>query len=294
MVNIPNYYNTPEDLQKLVSFLDTSYTSYKCIDVMLYLIRTKIGEQAEQNINKIKKQERRKTCKCVKDGCHGHLYKFKTQLICNECKSIFCVKCRKEIFPEKIERFNEDEIIEEENPKFKTYTDEQKQPHKCKQEDVDMVNYLNTNIKNCPKCEEPIEKNGGCDHMWCPKCHTMFNWSDLKITKTTTNPLYFQWLREQGLTPARYNHPDAQAFDPCAEQLSYASCVNIIKKYIPIEYQVKFLNFARLLELKTKPNNECKIDIYRKKPEKILSYFKNEKEIKIQQKKIQCFYFVGC
>ena len=128
-----------------------------------------------------------------------------------------------------------------------------------------MVNYLNEKIKNCPKCEEPIEKNGGCDHMWCPKCHTMFNWSDLKITKTTTNPLYFQWLREQGLTPARYNHSDAQAFDPCAEQLSYSNCVKITKEYIPSEYQYKFLNFARLMELKTKPGNESKMDVHRKK-----------------------------
>ena len=265
MEYIKEYDNTSNGIKELFKFLDSKYTPYKCIDVILYIINHRIGEQATQNINKIKKQERRKTCKCEKDGCNGHLYKYKTQLICDVCKNIFCAKCRKEIFPAKIERFEEDNVIEEENPKYKVYTEEQKQPHKCKQEDIDMVNYLNTNIKNCPKCEEPIEKNGGCDHMWCPKCHTMFNWSDLKITKTTTNPLYFQWLREQGLTPARYNHPDAQAFDPCAEQLSYSNCVKIIKKYIPSEYQYKFLNFARLMELKTKPSNEPKIDVNRKK-----------------------------
>ena len=265
MEYIPEYDNTSKGVQELFNFLDSKYTPYKCIDVILYIIKNKFGEQATQTINKIKKQERRKICKCSKNDCNGHLYKYKTQLICDVCKNIFCAKCRKEIFPAKIERFVEDEVIEEENPKYKSYTEEQKQQHKCKQEDIDMTKYINDHIKNCPKCEEPIEKGEGCDHMWCPKCHTMFNWSDLKITKTTTNPLYFQWLREQGLTPARYNHPDAQAFDPCAEQLSYASCVNLIKKYIPSEYQTKFLNFARLMELKTKPSNESKINVYRKK-----------------------------
>lgn len=263
--NSNKYYNDPDGFKQLFKYLDFNYNTYKCIDILIYIIKTHIGEQANQNINKIKKQERRKTCKCEKDGCKGHLYRFKSQLICNECKNIFCSKCRKEIFPKKIERFEEDKVFEEDNPKFKSYTEEQKQLHTCKQEDIDMVNYLNEKIKNCPKCEEPIEKNGGCDHMWCPKCHTMFNWSDLKITKTTTNPLYFQWLREQGLTPARYNHPDAQAFDPCAEQLSYSNCVKITKEYIPSEYQYKFLNFARLMELKTKPGNESKMDVHRKK-----------------------------
>lgn len=264
MEYIKEYNNTSEGIKELFNILDSKYTPYKCIDIILYIIKHKIGEQAAQNINKIKKQERRKICKCDKN-CNGDLYKYKTQLICDVCKCIFCAKCRKEIFPEKIERFDEDKVIEEVNPKYKSYTEEQKQQHKCQQEDIDMVKYLNENIKNCPKCEEPIEKNGGCDHMWCPKCHTMFNWSDLKITKTTTNPLYFQWLREQGLTPTRLNHPDAQPFNICAQQLSYSNCINIVKKYIPSEYQFKFLNFAHLMELKIKPNNEPKIDVNRKK-----------------------------
>jgi len=28
----------------------------------------------------------------------------------------------------------------------------------------------------CPKCQTPITKNGGCNHMHCTRCHTSFNW----------------------------------------------------------------------------------------------------------------------
>lgn len=54
--------------------------------------------------------------------------------------------------------------------------------------------------KPCPNCGERIFKDFGCDHMWCPRCHTMFNWNDLRVCRTTTNSLYYQWLNQQGLT----------------------------------------------------------------------------------------------
>lgn len=49
--------------------------------------------------------------------------------------------------------------------------------------------------KPCPGCGERIFKEGGCDHMWCPRCHTMFDWDSLRICRTTTNPYYLEWLR---------------------------------------------------------------------------------------------------
>ena len=32
-------------------------------------------------------------------------------------------------------------------------------------------------LRACPKCNIPIEKNGGCDHMYCTQCRTRYNWS---------------------------------------------------------------------------------------------------------------------
>lgn len=31
--------------------------------------------------------------------------------------------------------------------------------------------------RQCPKCDFLIEKNGGCDHMYCTNCKTRYNWS---------------------------------------------------------------------------------------------------------------------
>eukprot|EP01138_Halocafeteria_seosinensis_P008397 gb/GECG01008581.1/.p1 GENE.gb/GECG01008581.1/~~gb/GECG01008581.1/.p1 ORF type:complete len:535 (+),score=60.17 gb/GECG01008581.1/:1-1605(+) len=49
--------------------------------------------------------------------------------------------------------------------------------------------WLETNTKMCPNqnCGQPIEKNQGCDHMYCdPKaggCGTRFNWSEASTTR---------------------------------------------------------------------------------------------------------------
>jgi len=32
-------------------------------------------------------------------------------------------------------------------------------------------------LRRCPGCNTPIEKNGGCDHMLCRSCNKSFNWS---------------------------------------------------------------------------------------------------------------------
>ncbi len=35
--------------------------------------------------------------------------------------------------------------------------------------------WIHSNCKKCPKCRVPIQKNGGCNHMYCTKCNTQFN-----------------------------------------------------------------------------------------------------------------------
>ena len=197
---------------------------------------------------------KKKIIKCFKNGCAGDVYKYKTQLICDVCHSIFCIKCHQEFIPEFLESVKDDKIIQVKNPDF-----DEKSKHECKQEDINTVKLLTENIKNCPKCQEPIWKDGGCDHMWCSKCHTMFNWSDLKVTKTTTNPHYYAWLREQGLTPDKLNHPDAYGNQnyACIEQLNKEQCYKILKKYSINDK--KFYKFADLIELKQKPMNDGSI-----------------------------------
>jgi len=42
-----------------------------------------------------------------------------------------------------------------------------------------LVDWKAKNTKACPKCNVPIEKNGGCDHMNCKHCKHAFCWSCL-------------------------------------------------------------------------------------------------------------------
>ena len=48
---------------------------------------------------------------------------------------------------------------------------------KC-EDDSETLNWINANTKECPKCNNPIEKNGGCNHMTCRKasCGYSFCW----------------------------------------------------------------------------------------------------------------------
>ena len=42
-------------------------------------------------------------------------------------------------------------------------------------DDSETVNWINANTKECPKCNNPIEKNGGCNHMQCRKLSCGYN-----------------------------------------------------------------------------------------------------------------------
>ncbi|KAI9026581.1 RING finger protein [Phycomyces nitens] len=43
-------------------------------------------------------------------------------------------------------------------------------------QDLNTMKWLNEYTKECPNCETPIEKNGGCNHMTCKKCRYEFCW----------------------------------------------------------------------------------------------------------------------
>jgi hypothetical protein len=42
----------------------------------------------------------------------------------------------------------------------------------------------------CPVCYVTVEKNGGCDHMYCSRCKTSFLWSKALPFKSSYNTLY--------------------------------------------------------------------------------------------------------
>lgn len=44
------------------------------------------------------------------------------------------------------------------------------------EDDSETYNWINANTKDCPGCQKPIEKNGGCNHMNCSRCNIHFCW----------------------------------------------------------------------------------------------------------------------
>jgi len=71
-------------------------------------------------------------------------------------------------------------------------------PHECKKEDVETATFIKKDTKPCPKCGEGISKINGCNQMWCPYCHTAFDWISGKTETKIHNPEYYRWMRENG------------------------------------------------------------------------------------------------
>ena len=112
------------------------------------------------------------TNKCRVNGCQGFL---SSQWKCGTCNNWTCKDCH-EVKGEKRDN-----------------------PHKCDPRTIETVKLLKADTKPCPKCREGISKISGCDHMWCTLCKTAFSWRTGEITKTTTNPHYYEYMRSQGI-----------------------------------------------------------------------------------------------
>lgn len=53
--------------------------------------------------------------------------------------------------------------------------------HKCTRRKIDI-------FKNCPKCDQPIVKTGGCSHVICTNCKANFDWKSLSLDEDKWNP----------------------------------------------------------------------------------------------------------
>jgi hypothetical protein len=72
--------------------------------------------------------------------------------------------------------------------------------HVCLQDDIDTMKLIKADSKGCPSCGMLISKVSGCPQMWCPSCHTAFNWNTLAIeTGVIHNPHFFEFQRRNNI-----------------------------------------------------------------------------------------------
>jgi hypothetical protein len=116
--------------------------------------------------------------KCPIGECRGFL---SDDWACGTCKSHVCSKCNE---------------LDGEG-------------HECDPNNVETVRLLNRDTKPCPACGTMIFKISGCNQMWCPDCHTAFDWVSGRIeTGLIHNPHYYEFQRRVGVTGAGRNLGD--------------------------------------------------------------------------------------
>ena len=103
--------------------------------------------------------------KCPTEECKGFMNE---DWFCGLCDRHFCEHCNEEVC----------------------------EGHECDPDAVKTMKLLKKDTKPCPKCGTMIQKLSGCRQMWCPDCHTAFDWVSGHIeTGRIHNPHYMEFKR---------------------------------------------------------------------------------------------------
>jgi len=104
---------------------------------------------------------------CITEGCKGILEKQTGH--CVLCNHTTCLHCN-------VTRTNDE--------------------HECSPTDLETWKLIQQGSKPCPNCSILIFKSGGCDQMWCIRCHVAFSWKTGVVdNRRIHNPHYFEYLR---------------------------------------------------------------------------------------------------
>lgn len=124
-------------------------------------------EELRTGYSTVVEPDRKFVRKCPSGECKGFLDE---TWYCGMCRQTFCERCNGE---------NGEE-------------------HECDPEAVKTMELLKKDTKPCPSCGEMIQKLEGCAQMWCPSCHTAFDWRNGIIeTGRIHNPHYLEFKRRQ-------------------------------------------------------------------------------------------------
>jgi len=167
--------------------------------------------------------------KCPIGECRGFLSdKWK----CGTCESKVCSKCN--------------EIDEGEG-------------HQCDPNNVETVKMLKKDTKPCPACGTMIFKISGCNQMWCPDCHTAFDWVSGRIeTGMIHNPHFYEFQRRGGGGQANRNLGDI----PCGGMPTVSELILWFRPNRPLDPNRIFPGYTR--DFDNESPEETKIfDIHR-------------------------------
>ena len=138
----------------------------------------------EHNTQIREKQKSYHVRPCVAEDCKGYINE--ETGTCGICSAHTCVKCNVLVTDEHAE---------------------------CKEDDLSAWAEIKKNTRPCPNCHVRIHKISGCYQMWCPQCHTAFNYNTGQIEKGAIhNPHYYDYLRQN---PNATNHVGRRPMPVC-------------------------------------------------------------------------------
>jgi hypothetical protein len=167
-------------------------------DNLFFLKETKIHEHKTNYIRH-----------CPNNNCNGFL---NNVYHCTICNTYVCSKC---------------------NTLKKSKNDDS---HICKQEDIDVVDMIKKECKNCPKCNISIFKIDGCDQMFCTICHIAFDWKSGKEIKHNIlhNPHFFEWQRQNNITTVNNNNDDNHIL--CDQyNINIINLINLLISFLDVD-----------------------------------------------------------
>lgn len=189
----------------------------KALSDEMYALHIEIDNVRRQS-SREPTEKRKFVRKCPVTDCRGFL---STQWKCEVCDNKICHECN--------------EIKED--------------THECKPENIETMKLINKDTKPCPNCGTMIFKISGCSQMWCPDCHTAFDWNTLRIERGVIhNPHFYEFQRLGGV--ARRNPGDIPCGGVPGVNELYLACNLHYGRYastrIPVESKMVF-DFCQLV-----------------------------------------------
>jgi len=186
--------------------------------MLLRLEMYKLEEENHHVRNRGAPQEKRKFIrKCPVEDCRGFL---STQWKCEVCDNKICHEC------------NEVKVDDVE--------------HTCEPANVETMKLLKKDTKPCPSCGTMIFKISGCAQMWCPDCHTAFDWNTLNIEKGVIhNPHFFDFQRLGGTIQRNPGDIPCGGI-PTVTEL-YSACHINMRRNVPPESKIIF-DFCQMIQ----------------------------------------------